>query len=882
MIGEPVHRTIVAIDVEGFTRRPRRDVDRLLMRQELYRLLEQALARAGLRRGDYQNDDRGDGILVLLNAGIPKTRVLPWLVLRLAAELNRYNKTAPETTRLRLRAVVHAGEVASDDHGHASKDLNLTFRLLDSDLLRGYLANARTSLVLLVSSSIYNDIIEQGYRDIDAEAFQPVQVAAKAMHALAWVYVPGRHNAVATGQQPRGLTATPGSPPAIPHELPTDIPDFTGHEASFERLLAAFTRAGMASPTVIAVHGVGGVGKSALAIHAAHQLAARFPDGQLYLNLQGATAGLRPLAPVEALARLLRALGFEGRDIPAEVEEAAARFRSRVAGRRILLVLDNAVSAGQIRPLLPASPTCAALITSRQVLATVDGASHVYLDVLSAEQAIRLLERLAGVDRLAVEPLAAADVARQCDYLPLALRIAGARLAARPNWPVRALAERLGDERTRLDELESADLAVRSCFQVSYQALRTSGESRDRTAARMFRLLGLHRGPEVSTWTAAALLDAPPQVAETALERLVDAQLLRAAGSSRYAMHDLLLLFAREQAGHDEPEAQRRAALERMLDCYLATMQRAQQVLQPGDPGGARWRVAARTPPLISWTAALAWFEEERANLFAAAYQAVHGPTPMLRFVVRLAEVMFWFLVVRTNWHEMESLNRLALYAAGREGDRRGEAQALNDLGYAHLGMGRPDRAIAFLERSRALFAEQGDRHWESIASVGQAEGYRGQGELERAVDCLKQSLPHLHEAGDPVTEGGALGILGLAYCDQGRFDEAIDCLEQSLRIRDGIQNPLSEAMTLTNLGEVHHRAGHRHTAVEFYERGLSIYRDIGDRRREAETLWQLGHVRDALSQQGKARSCWHGAQAIFQDLGVPVTDRQFRRSVWV
>jgi hypothetical protein len=179
MIGEPVHRTILAIDVEGFSRRPRRDVDRLLMRKELYRLLEQALARAGLRRGDYQNDDRGDGILVLLNAGIPKTRVLPWLVLRLAAELNRYNKTAPETTRLRLRAVVHAGEVASDDHGHASKDLNLTFRLLDSDLLRGYLANARTSLVLLVSSSIYNDIIEQGYRDIDAEAFQPARSPPK-------------------------------------------------------------------------------------------------------------------------------------------------------------------------------------------------------------------------------------------------------------------------------------------------------------------------------------------------------------------------------------------------------------------------------------------------------------------------------------------------------------------------------------------------------------------------------------------------------------------------------------------------------------------------------------------------------------------------------
>jgi len=880
MLGEPVHRTILAIDVEGFTRRPRRDVDRLLMRKELYRLLEQALARAGLRPEDFRAEDRGDGVLVLLNAEVPKTRVLPWLVLRMAAELNRYNRTAPEATRIRVRAVVHAGEVASDAYGHASKDLNLTFRLLDSDLLRGYLANARTSLVLLVSASIYNDIIEQGYREIDAEAFQPVQVVAKSTHALAWVYVPGRHNGVATGQQRPGPT-TPTAPPAIPHELPADIPDFTGHEAKLERLLAALTPVGDASPKVVAVHGVGGVGKSALAIHAAHQLAVRFPDGQLYLNLQGAAAGLRALDPVDALARLLRTLGFEGRDIPVEVEEAAARFRSRVAGRRILLVLDNAVSPGQVRHLLPASPTCAVLITSRQVLSTLDGAGHVHLDVLPAEQAVLLLGRVAGVERLAAEPRAASDLARQCDYLPLALRIAGARLAARPSWPVHALAERLGDERTRLDELESADLAVRSCFQVSYQALTASEDNRDRTAARLFRLLGLHRGPEFSTWTAAALLGTSPEAAETALERLVDAQLLVAAGLGRYAMHDLLLLFAREQAAHDEPEGQRRLALERMLDCYLATMQRAQQVLQPGDPGGAHWRVEAQTPPLRSWTAALAWFEQERANLLAAAHQAVHGPMPMPRFAARLAEVMYWFLLIRTNWPEMESINQLALCAARRDGDRRGEAIALNDIGQAHMGVGRLDQAIACLEQSKALFAELRDRHWESITIVHQAAVYREQGELERTVDCIRRSLPRLHEAGDLVTVGGALGVLGLAYGDQGRFDEAIDCLEQSLRIRDGIQNPLSEAMTLTNLGEVHYRAGHHRTAVEFYERCLRIYADTGDRRREAETLWQLGLVRDALGQREQARSCWHGAQAIFKHLGVPITDRRFR-SVWV
>ena len=490
-------------------------------------------------------EDRGDGVLVLLNAEVPKTRVLPWLVLRMAAELNRYNRTAPEATRIRVRAVVHAGEVASDACGHASKDLNLTFRLLDSDLLRGYLANARTSLVLLVSASIYNDIIEQGYREIDAEAFQPVQVVAKSTHALAWVYVPGRHNGVATGQQRLG-PATPDDPARAARRHP--------------RLHRARGEAG-------AVAGGAHAGRRGLAQGRGRarrgrrrQVGARDPRGT-----PARRAVSRRAAVPEPSGRRRRAArpGSRGRacpaapharvrraDIPVEVEEAAARFRSRVAGRRILLLLDNAVSPGQVRHLLPASPTCAVLITSRQALSTLDGAGHVHLDVLPAEQAVLLLGRVAGVERLAAEPQAASDLARQCDYLPLALRIAGARLAARPSWPVHALAERLGDERTRLDELESADLAVRSCFQVSYQALTASEDNRDWTAARLFRLLGLHRGPEFSTWTAAALLGTSPEAAETALERLVDAQLLVAAGLRRYAMHDLLLLFAREQAAH--------------------------------------------------------------------------------------------------------------------------------------------------------------------------------------------------------------------------------------------------------------------------------------------------------------------------------------------
>jgi tetratricopeptide (TPR) repeat protein len=883
-LGEPVHRTILALDIEGSTRPERRDSDRLRMRAALYHLLEQALDRARIEREDYQCTDQGDGILVLVSPEVPKTRVLPWLILRLAAGLNRYNRTTTPRCGLRLRAVLHAGEVASDAHGHASKDLNLTFRLLDSDALRSPLADGSVSLVLLVSQSIYNDIVQQGYHDIDAEAFSPVHIVAKDTHALAWLYLPGRHNNVDGGERPAGhdVVVTPPSALPVPHELPAAVANFTGREVELDRLLATLTREAAVSPTVVAIHGVGGVGKSALAVHAAHRLASRFSDGQLYVNLQGATAGLRPLSPGELVARLLRGLGVDGRDIPVDVEEAAARFRSLVAGRRILLVLDNAVSVVQVRPLLPASPTCAALVTSRRVLATLDGASQLHLDVLSPVQGIRLLGKLCGARRLAAEPRATEDLARQCDYLPLALRIAGARLAARPSWPVRALAERLADERTRLDELEAADLAVRSCFQVGYQALNGSAEDRERQVARLFRLLGLHRGSDVGAWTAAALLNTSPAIAEAALEQLVDAQLLETPARHRYRMHGLLLLFAREQADREEREAEQQEALLRMLDCYLATARRAQRLLQPTAVGGSRWSVKAPTPPLASRAEAFAWFEDERANLLAAAHQAANGPAPLWDFPARLAEVMFWFFQMRSYWRDSEEINQLALRMARQRGDRHGQALALNDLGYVYAGLRRLDRAVNCLEQSSRIFGELEDSLWEHVALGVLGAVYREQGQLDQAVDCLERALRYSRQIGNPTCESSALNNLGLAYSDQGRFAAAIDCLEQSLAICSKSQNLFSEAMAISNLGDVHYRSGRIDVAIEFYERSLLLHRDVGDRCREAETLWRLGWVRDALGQQAQARACWDAAQVIFKELGVtPPIQQEFERTAW-
>jgi DNA-binding SARP family transcriptional activator len=352
----------------------------------------------------------------------------------------------------------------------------------------------------------------------------------------------------------------------VPRQLPVTSNRFTGRESALATLAELFgeadgpARRGVA---ICVVSGMAGVGKTALAVHSAHRLAERFPDGQLYVDLHGATAGLRPLAPLEVLGRFLRALGVDPGAVPTDLEEASGLFRSRVAGRRLLLVLDDAADAAQVAPLLPASPGCGVLVTSRRVLPALDGAAHLHLDVLSPGEALELLGRLAGQGRVAAEPEAAAELARCCGYLPLALRTAGARLAARPNWPVRALADRLADARRRLDELELAEVGVRARFAVSFEQLRAGNDPVDRSAAEAFGLLGVLDGPEVGVPLVARLLDVADDTAEQVLERLVDAQLLETPAPGRYRLHDLPRLYARELACQRHPRSELAAALTR-------------------------------------------------------------------------------------------------------------------------------------------------------------------------------------------------------------------------------------------------------------------------------------------------------------------------------
>ncbi|MEU0572559.1 BTAD domain-containing putative transcriptional regulator [Nonomuraea sp. NPDC005983] len=406
---------------------------------------------------------------------------------------------------------------------------------------------------------------------------------------------PGGHAPAVDGQAVPPGSVDDGRP--RPRQLPRPPTVFVGRSAELARLhtvLCGDPAAG-AGPRVMALHGPGGVGKSTLALRAAYGVAGRYADGQLYVDLQGATPDLPPLRPAEVLGRFLRALGVPPGEVPVDPAEAATVYQSLLADRRVLVMLDNAVGAAQVAPLLPASSGCAALVTSRTALTTVD-AVPIAVGVLDEPQSLRMLALLAGETRVAAEAEAATEITRWCGHHPLALRIAGARLAGRPDWSLARFGERLRNQQRRLDELQTADLRIRSCFEVGYATLGPAGP-----AKAVFRLFGVLDVPEVGVELVAALADVDPKTAEAALDELAEARLLEPVGDGRFRMHDLLRLFAAElAAAHDSPD-ERARAVRRALDWYLDVCRRVQALLQPhlrpgqasGRPKGWRCTISA-------------------------------------------------------------------------------------------------------------------------------------------------------------------------------------------------------------------------------------------------------------------------------------------------
>ncbi|MFI6826879.1 BTAD domain-containing putative transcriptional regulator [Kribbella sp. NPDC050241] len=645
-----------------------------------------------------------------------------------------------------------------------------------------------------------------------------------------------------------------GTRTVVPRQLPADAASFTGRSTELGEL-ADLLRGDPDDriPPIGAVDGVAGIGKSALAVHAAHLVASGFPDGQLYADLSADSTA------IGALGRFLRAL-----DVPDggryDLTEAAGRFRAETATRRVLVVLDNATDAAQVRPLLPAGPGCAVLVTSRRVLATLDGVRHLHLRPLPPGESTALLGRLAGADRIAADPAAARKLVGLCGGLPLAVRIAGARLAARPTWPVRTLTDRLANARSRLDELRADDLDVRASLQVGHRLLE-AGSVAERAAASAFGLLGLPDAADLSPPFAERLLGAVD--ATPVLELLVDAQLLESPAPGRYRLHELLRLLARE-VGAERSVDERTAALTRAMRWQVATAWSGYAMLRPGDPrldtAGA-WAAGGTT--FTGVRAALEWFETERANLLASAEQAAATDGVPDEIPGQLARALFAFFHIRGHRGDWIRLNQTALAVARRMKDAYAEGFAHRDLGAAYELQGDFDQAAGHLRAGLRLFTEAGDDTRQASCLNGLGTVYDSLQRYDQAADCLSQALSIARRLGDPHGQGVYLNNLGPVLGQLGRYDEALRHLAESGAIFAELGNRRGQAAAVTNLGEVHEAAGAPGEALPRFTAGLAIFRELADEAGQAHCLTHLGLAHRDLGRVDQALECLRSALAI-------------------
>ncbi|KAB8175709.1 tetratricopeptide repeat protein [Microbispora catharanthi] len=624
--------------------------------------------------------------------------------------------------------------------------------------------------------------------------------------------------------------------------LPPDVYGFTGREGELARLDALLARAGE-QPTalvVAAVTGAPGVGKTALAVHWAHRVRDRFPDGQLYVNLRGFDQSGRPMTPVEAMRAFLDALGVPTDRVPAGIEAQTGLYRSLLAGRRTLIVLDNARDAEQVRPLLPGGPGCLVLVTSRDqlpALIAAEGAHPVRLGLLSDTEARELLAHRLGGERVTADPGATAEIIARCARLPLALAVIAARAATHPDFPLAAIAGELPAVHDNLDAFDAGGpgTQVRCVFSWSHQALSPG-------AARMFRLLGLHPGPDFGVRSAAGLAGLPVERARPLLAELCRAHLLTQHVPGRYTFHDLLRAHAVELTQAFTPEAERRAATHRLLGHYLHAAHAAAVLLNPHRdpllPAPPPTEGAADEPPRDRETA-MAWFTAESAVLVAAiphaAAQGFDGHAWQLAWAV--AD----FLDGRGMRHEHLAVQTTALAAALRAGDRLGTACAHGGLGRAHALTGRFDEARGHFELALNLYGELGEPTGQARVHLNLSTMHGRQGHHQDALSHAAQALA-LYRAADHLTgQARAFNAVGWSHARLGDHEQALDHCRQALDLHRRLGDVLGQADACDSLGHACHRLGRHEEAVSWYERAVELFREAGHRHHQADPLTRPG-----------------------------------------
>ncbi|GHA58949.1 SARP family transcriptional regulator [Streptomyces tauricus] len=677
------------------------------------------------------------------------------------------------------------------------------------------------------------------------------------------------------GHAPRGTAGT-GLPTTVaPAQLPHPVAGFVGREEAIARLDSFLPGAGEgAGPggdggtvVITAIGGTAGVGKTTLAVHWAHRVRDRFPDGQLYVNLRGFDPSGTAMHPAEAIRGFLDALGVPAKRIPVDPQGQIGLYRSLLANRRMLVVLDNAQDADQVRPLLPGSPDCFSVITSRSLLTglvVTEGAQPVGLGLMSGTEAGNVLARRIGTRRLAAEPDAMRDIIASCARLPLALAIVGARAATHPQLPLAAVAKELHAAGGTLDLLggddESTD--VRRVFSWSYQRLT-------RPAARLFRLLGLHPGPDISLFAVAGLAGLPVGRVRPLLRELTDSHLLTETTAGRYAFHDLLRIYAGELAlAHDTPD-DRAAAIGRMLDHCLLSAYRASRCLSPHRDEPITLISAEETVAVEEFAdhdEALSWFLAEHAVLLALQQQALSSE--LHAHAWQLAWTLRPYLDRGGHWHDSVRVYRRALQGALGAGSTQGRAVSHGCLAYAYLRLSQYEEAATHIRQALDLYEALGD-------PLGQAHAHRTltwlgdlQGRYEEALDHAWRALALFEAAGHPSGQARALNSVGWFCSRLGRHEEALGHCERALRLHEEAGDRFDQADTWDTLGHAHHRLHHYEQAAAGYERALAIYRETGDRYNQADTLCSLGDLHQAAGDPRAARAKWRRAAVLLEELG--------------
>ncbi|MGC0401036.1 DNA-binding SARP family transcriptional activator/tetratricopeptide (TPR) repeat protein [Streptomyces sp. SAI-126] len=685
---------------------------------------------------------------------------------------------------------------------------------------------------------------------------------------------------------PADGTHAPDSPGAGPHEepdassaarrtgavgpaqLPADLTLFTGRRAELDHVSTLLPEGdGPPGSAVIGVvDGMAGTGKTTLAVHWAHRIAHRFPDGSLYVNLRGYDPHGSRMLPGSAIEMFLVALGVAPQAVPEGLDAQAALYRSVLAGRRVLIVLDNARDTEQVRPLLPGTPGSLVIVTSRSRLSGLvagHGAHPITLGVLSTEEAFELLTRRLGSARVDAEPEAVAAIADLCARLPLALAIVAARAAHHPHFRLAAIAEELRHDHGSLDAFvgDVVGSDARAVFSWSYQALSPG-------AAGLFRRLALHPGPDITTAAATALTGAPPREVRALLTELTGASLLIERAPGRFVFHDLLRAYAGELAETEDSESARGAALLRMHDHFLHTAHNASSVLDPFRETIALLPSTTGSEPLgfNDRAQATAWLRTERYVLRAIVeHAAAHGYD---RHAWRTAAALDVYFNRLGFWHDLLEINSVALGAAQKLGDPKGQAYSLCGLGVAHSQLDHAKASLRYFERALDLFRDTDD-------PFGQARVHRGLAYLANRTDRRLAALDHYAQAralfraeGDLNGEAGVLNQVAWTYILIGDHDKALDCGREGLLLYEEMGDPYGAAATQDTIGYAYHHLGRHETAIEHFEVSARLFRGIGDRFLESEVLRHLGAARRAIGDRDAAREALGSALALLEEMG--------------